>query len=160
MHATQSFLYTLIFSHWSDTSPSGATELRLYRLNRSDLTYNAHWVLTGDANFSDATWGIHAFSDTLIFLVKGIPTNGDLVWTFGYFKPADATTHLIGTVGVQCTSAGSTFFEELGAQSEFFYSMNYFYLSWCGEGVGTTNVLKIGPLHCPTNPLIPWESAA
>jgi hypothetical protein len=54
-----------------------------------------------------------------------------------------------------CVNAG----HPVGAsgQSGFYYAKNYFYLSYSGYGFGWTNVLKIGPLVCPSDPTIPWE---
>jgi hypothetical protein len=115
------------------------------------LTYSQHWVLTGDTNFP-TPWGFHAFSDNLIFLIQ----NGISTWKIGTFVTASATTSVIGELASSCTNAGAAVGP--AGQHGFYYSNSYFYLSYSGFGLGTTNVLKVGPLLCPSNPTIPWEN--
>jgi hypothetical protein len=146
IHATANYVYVIGYSAggWTD-SPTNST--RLYRLNASDLTYSTHWVLDSDH------WGMHVFSDDLIFLARGRSAPD---WTFEYFLPADGTTHLIGTVPWgTCTDSGYS--AGWSAQHGFYYAKNYFYLSYSGFGLGTTNVLKIGPLLCPGHSDILWD---
>jgi hypothetical protein len=153
IHATNTYLYSLIFGPFNDVMgrPNG---LRLYKNLRSDMSAVQHWDLTSDPNFPSC-WGIWAFSDNLIFMIQGQAPG---VWTIGYFKPADASTHVIGTVPNQCVNSGTNFFSDQASQNAFTYSKNYFYLSYSGRGSGFTNVLKFGPLVCPSNHNLPWEN--
>ena len=149
IHATSGFLYILAHGPWS----GGPDTYRIFKINRSNLTYVTHWDLSADPNFPQP-WGLHAFSDSLLFLAKGTQNIAGV--TVGNFHTASGTTAVIGTDGGLCTNAGNA----IGApsQSGFYYSKNYFYLSYSGYGLGNTNVKKIGPLVCPSNPTIPWEN--
>jgi hypothetical protein len=147
IHASSSFLYVIIRGPFG----GGADTTRLYKVQKDPLTYVTHWELSGDANFTNP-WGLHVFSDSLIFLIQGGAT---VDWKIGKFLTASATTDVIGTLTPTCVNAG----HPVGAsgQSGFYYAKNYFYLSYSGYGFGWTNVLKIGPLVCPSDPTIPWE---
>ena len=147
LHATDSYLYFLLVEPWD----GGPLSTRIYRLNRSDLTFVDYFDLSGDPTFN-TPWSMHVFSDELIFLIAN---NGDdTQWNIGYYQPNTLTFGLIGSLDAQCTAAGA----DLGyGQSGFVYSNNYFYLSYAGFGLGSTNVLKIGPLmDCDGQAL--WES--
>lgn len=147
MQATNNWLYIMA----RGTFGGGSTVQRLYRLvNDSGLAVNTFWTLTGDPNFA-APFAFHVFNDSLIFLVQ----RGATAWSIGFFQTATGTTTVIGTVPFQCTQAGNAVGPS--GQHGFYYSKNYFYLSYSGFGLGITNVLKIGPLVCPNDPTIPWE---
>ena len=144
IHATDTYLYVLAHGPWS----GGSSHHRIYQLNRSSLAYVQHWSLASDPDFS-AAWGIHAFDDDLLFIITG-------QWKIGYFLTATGATSVIGTLAQTCTQAGTA--GGTAGQHGFHYSKSYFYLSYSGFGIGSTNVLKIGPLLCPGQTSVLWDA--
>lgn len=147
IHGTTQYLYITVRGPFG----GGPTTIRLYRILRSNLTYVTHWVLTGDPNFA-APYGHFAFSDDLIFMVQADSGGSPPGWDIGFFRTGPATTKVIDRVASQCTSAGNPVGPP--GQHLFFYQRDtgMYYLSYSGFGLGTTNVLKIGPLRCPSDP--------
>lgn len=95
------------------------------------------------------------FSSNLIFLItKNTSGNSDIhtVFTIGWFKPLTNTFFPIGTFTTACSQPYSVTTSPSGT-SAFFYKKNYFFV-----GGDAGNVLKLGPLVCPSNPNIPWEN--
>lgn len=146
IHASSTYLYLIVTGAFG----GGPVEYRIYKVLRSDLSYVTHWVLTGNPDFP-SPWGLHVFSDNLIFLVQGR-------WTVGNFITDDGSTSIVGTAGggTGCTNSGNP--GSPPGQSGFYYAKNYYYFSYSGYAFGNTNVLKLGPVVCPSNPALPWQS--
>ena len=146
MHATTAKLYILAHGAFG----GGPAHTRLYRLTRSSMTYEAHWSFAADVNFP-SPWGFFAANDNLLFLIQG---DGGDPFRIGYIELPSGNTFVIDEIGSTCTDAGNPVGPP--GQSLFYYRNGYFFLSYSGFGLGKTNVLKIGPLVCPSDPGRLW----
>lgn len=155
MHATDNYLYVLGVGDGSYAFTNAPTTgTRIIRGNKDFSSSSTFWSLTGDWA---ATRNIFAFSDDLIFLFYRDSTI-DVKWHFGFLKTSDGSVTEIGSLGAVCTPAGNDTGIAQSGQTGFYYTNNYFYLSYVGFGFGLTNVAKVGPLLCPGSTDILWES--
>lgn len=142
MQATASFLWVLV------NHQSGLTYPRLYKLDKSTFAQIATYDITDPLFANVVNFDVKRDAD-LIFLIAPV-FHFDL--RIGYFRPDTAATVSLGTCSTNCLD----FFEPQtspSTTSAFLYKSNNF---WASTSKG--NIVKFGPLVCPSNPNIPWEN--
>ena len=148
LRATQNFLYLLVVTA---TSP---VLFKIYKMNRSTLQYVADYTLDL-SSIGGNPIGMEAVTDDFFYInVDYLPTPS---WGFGWWRISTAANPVfkIGEVGRQCVANAFDFAHD---QSTFIHRAGYFYMAYSGgTGIGDPNVLKVGPVTCPSNPSIIFD---
>src|SRR5215471_1982501 len=149
MQATATALWVL------KKAPTDAN-VKLCKLDKSALTLTTQYSIT-DSFWTDIgprCFNFDVFNDDLIFLIArdNSGPNAGTVFSIGWFKPSTNAFFRIGTFTTACSIPGAATTSSSGT-SAFFYKKNYFFV-----GGDTGNVLKLGPLVCPSNPALAWEN--
>jgi hypothetical protein len=135
IHYSSSYLYVVL------NITSG---LKIYRLQKATLTVVDSWQPTGE--FS-SFFEFYVLNDDLIYLIR---RDGMIEWRIAYFRPSTENVTFLGSVPIQCNQSG------LFAAPAFQYRDGYFHIGDGGSGIGDANVLKVGPLLCPSDPTLPF----
>jgi hypothetical protein len=132
------------------------TNVKLCKLDKTALTLTTEYSITDGAwtDLGPRCFNFSVFSNSLIFLIAwdGTGPNSSTVFTVGWFKPASNTFLKMGSFTTTCSIPLSVTTSPSGTTT-FWYRSNYFFV---GSDAG--NLLKLGPVVCPSNPNIPWEN--
>jgi len=123
---------------------------KVYQIDRTTLNYVADWLLD-PTGFADRVFQFEVINDDFIFILGDDSPTG--FWHFGYWIPSNPASifHIGQVTAGTCAGTAADFPTN---QNSFIYRRGYFYLGYSGFSLGRTNVVKIGPLVCPTDPTI------